>query len=147
MVPFLSEMVNCTGGSGQLCSASGFHRPLHLASLSESQISLSASQPSGKHVTKPNLLCVLAKSLHPTLRPRSFSHEKTKESPASLIPANVALLAAAVSGSPGLVAEHVFAPNADPTADPVSDQTQNPFDHTKPQVSVASTLGSPLVSI
>jgi hypothetical protein len=56
------------------------------------------------------------------------------------------LLAAAVAGSTGLVAKLVFAPNADPTADPVSDQTQNPFDHTKPQVSVASTLGSPPVS-
>ncbi|XP_059427962.1 uncharacterized protein LOC132161789 isoform X1 [Corylus avellana] len=52
------------------------------------------------------------------------------------------LLAAAVAGSTGLVAKHVFNTNADP----VSDQTQNPFDHSKPQVPVASTLGSPPAS-
>lgn len=52
------------------------------------------------------------------------------------------LLAAAVAGSTGLVAKHVFTPNADP----VSEQTQNPFDHSEPQVSAASTAGSPPVS-
>ena len=54
------------------------------------------------------------------------------------------LLAAAVAGSTGLVAKHVFNTNADP----VSDQTQNPFDDSKPQVPVASTLilGSPPAS-